>query len=196
MTKTITDPHSWFAIRCTSGREGKAIEAIEALAKKEALDLEAYMPAVTRWRRIRMSRKNVVREKFDRALFPGIVFIWAFPAHCGRISSEIEGVKFYTRRDAKGDNVVAVLPSAGIEAIRWLHIQGEFDETRPKGPEYTPAIGDKAYAEKGEWVGRIGEIVKIQAKHGTATLLIGKLRVKAELKTIRPAPVQEEEVAA
>lgn len=194
MTTNITDPHRWFALRCIAGRENKIIAAIADLARREALDMEAYMPAITRWRRVRVSRKNVVREKFDRALFPGIVFVWGFPAHCGRIDSEIDGVKFYTRRDGQGDNVPAVLPTAGIEAIRRLQAAGEFDETTPRAPDYTPAVGDKAFVEDGDWVSQLGEILKIKAKQGTATLIIDGRRVKAQLKTLRPEP--KEEVAA
>jgi transcription antitermination factor NusG len=191
---TITDPHRWFAVRCIAGREKKIIDTISELAKREHLDLEPYMPAITRWRRIRASRKNVVREKFDRALFPGIVFIWGFPAHCGRISSEVEGVKFYTRRDGLGENVPAILPTAGIDAIRRLQAAGEFDETRQKAPDYTPALHDRAYIEDQGWVSQIGEIVKIKKSQGTATLIIDGRRVKAQLKTLRPE--QKEEVAA
>lgn len=195
MTKTITaDPRRWFALRCIAGRENKIIAAIGELARRDALDLEAYMPAITRWRRVRFSRKVTVREKFDRALFPGIVFIWGFSSHCTAISGEVDGVKFYTRRDERGDNVPAIMPSRDIEAIRWMHIRGDFDETKPKEPDYTPAVGDRAFVENGDVVSRVGEILKIQAKHGTATLLIGKMRVKAQLKTLRPEP--KEEVAA
>lgn len=193
MTKTITaDLYRWYALRCIAGREAKIIEAIQDLAKRDELDLEPYMPAVTRWRRIRHSRKNVVREKFDRALFPGIVFISSVVSP--GMLAEIDGVRLYTRRDEKGENVPAIMPKADIERIRWMHISGEFDETRPKEPDYTPAVGDRAFVENGDVVSRVGEILKIQPKHGTATLLIGKMKVKAQLKTLRPEP--KEEVAA
>ena len=195
MTKTITaDPKRWFALRCIAGREAKIIDAIAELAKRDTLDVEGYTPMTTRWRRVRFSRKATVREKFDRALFPGIVFVLGFTSHCSAIASEVDGVKFYTRRDEKGDNVPAIMPKADIERIRWMHISGEFDETRPKEPDYTPAVGDRAYVENGDVVSRVGEILKIQPKHGTATLLIGKMKVKAQLKTLRPEP--KEEVAA
>lgn len=194
MTKTITDPRRWFAIRCIAGREGRIIAAIADLAHRQALDLEAYMPAVTRWRRIRSSRKNVVREKFDRALFPGIVFVSGLAVHCSVITSEVDGVKFYTSRNKRGDNVPAVMPTAGIEAIRRLQEAGEFDETRAKAPDYTPALNDRAYIEDKDWVSQIGEIVKIKKSQGTATLIIDGRRVKAQLKTLRPEP--KEEVAA
>ncbi|PZR36478.1 transcription termination/antitermination protein NusG [Caulobacter segnis] len=187
---TITDPARWFAARCASGRETKIIEAIEQLAKRDGLSIEPYMPTVTRWRRVRHHRKNVVREKFERALFPGIIFLKCISSPSA--VEEVEGVKLYTRRDGKGDNVPAIMPSRDIEAIRWMHINGEFDETRPKEPDYVPAVGDKAFVENGDVVSRVGEILKIQAKHGTATLLIGKMKVKAGLKTLRPAPKAEE----
>lgn len=192
MTKTVTDPRRWFALRCIAGRETKIIAAIEELAKRDALDLEPYMPAVTRWRRVRHHRKHVVREKFDRPLFPGIVFISSVVSP--GVLGEIDGVRLYTRRDEKGENVPAIMPKADIERIRWMHISGEFDETRPKEPDYTPEVGDRAFVENGDVVSRVGEILKIQAKHGTATLLIGKMKVKASLKTLRPE--QKEEVAA
>lgn len=192
MTVNITaDPYRWYAIRCTSGREAKIIEAIQALAKRDARDIEPYMPAVTRMRRIRISRKKVIQEKFDRALFPGIVFIRAVVSP-GAIE-EIDGVRFYTRRDASGDNVPAILPAAGIEAIRRLQDAGEFDETKPKDA-YTPKAGDKAFIDDGAWVSQIGEILKIKTSQGTATLIIDGRRVKAQLKTLRPEP--KEDVAA
>lgn len=193
MTQTITSyPRRWYALRCIAGREPKIIDAIAELAKRDTLDVEGYTPMITRWRRVRFSRKNVIREKFDRALFPGIVFVSAVVDPVAL--AEIDGVRLYTRRDEKGDNVPAIMPKADIERIRWMHISGEFDETRPKAPDYTPAVGDRAFVENGDVVSRVGEILKIQAKHGTATLLIGKMKVKAQLKTLRPEP--KEEVAA
>lgn len=199
MTKTVTDPRKWYAIRGVAGQEAKAIKFVEELAGGEAWDVEAYMPVVTRWRRIRFSRKATKREKFERPLFPGVFFFLALPTHCTRLTEvvkerKMQGVKFYTRCDEHLDNVPAIMPKADIERIRWMHISGEFDETRPKEPDYTPEVGDRAFVENGDVVSRVGEILKIQAKHGTATLLIGKMKVKAQLKTLRPEP--KEEVAA
>lgn len=194
MTVTITDPHRWYAVRCFAGREARQIAAIQELARNEALDLEVYMPAVTGQRRIRISRKKTVLEKYDRALFPGIIFIWAFGSHCDRIAKEVVGVKFYTRRNELFEDVPAIMPAAGIEAIRRCQARGDFDETKPKAPDYTPALHDRAYVEDQGWVSQIGEIVKIKKSQGTATLIIDGRRVKAQLKTLRPEP--KEDVAA
>ncbi len=206
MTTTITDPHRWFAIRCTSGREKLVCDAIVDMTLKEGgPDMTCYAPTATRWRRVRISRKFTMREKFNLALFPGIVFVWCSViedgAHCAINDAHrvavlgLDGVKeFYQVRNAAGEGRAAPLPSRAILQIQQRELQGEFDETRPKAADYTPVIGDKAFVEDGDWVSQIGEILKIKPSQGTATLIIDGRRVKARLKTLRPEP--KEEVAA
>lgn len=202
MTLTITSPHRWFAIRCASGREKRVCEAIFDLCLNDDLDLTAYTPMATRWRRVRLSRKYTRREKFDLALFPGIVFVWCAvlengadvaieESHYAAIKA-VDGVRdFYQVRNASGEGRAAPLPSRAILQIQARETQGEFDETRPKAPDYIPAVGDRAFVEDGDWVSHIGEILKIKVKQGTATLIIDGRRVKARLKTLRPEPKEE-----
>lgn len=205
MPVTINNAHRWFAVRCAVGREKRVCEAVFDLCANENVDVTAYTPFATRWRRVRFSRKYTRREKFDLALFPGIVFVWCGvtesgpdvaidEAHYAAIKG-VEGVRdFYQVRNAAGEGRAAPLPSRAILQIQVRESQGEFDETRPKAPDYTPAIGDRAFVEDGDWVSQIGEILKIKAKQGTATLIIDGRKVKARLKTLRPEP--KEEIAA
>lgn len=166
-------------------------ETLTALQAKNQLAVDHYMPAATRWRRIRVARKATVREKFDRALFPGIVFVWCFPAHFQAVKALDDVIEFYSIRNAAGEGRPAPLPAVAINQIRQRQAQGEFDETCPKHDGYRPAIGDKAFVEDTDWVSQIGEIVKIKPSQGTATLIIDGRRVKTPLKTLRPEPTQQ-----
>lgn len=207
MPETEITPHRWFAVRCVSGREVRVVEAVLKLATDKGVDLDAYTPVVTRWRRIRFSRKATVREKFELALFPGIVFVFAVAIEGEDLRFHIDGGQreaikdiddvrgFYEIRDATGEGRPAALPARAIDQIRLRQFQGEFDETRPKEPDYKPAVKDRAFIEDGDWVSKVGEILKIKASQGTATLMIDGRRVKAGLKKLRPEP-KEEEIAA
>ena len=133
----------WYGVRCATRQEAKVIERL-----KEA-KIEAYMPAIKRWR-----RRAGVREKADVAMFPGYVFVCCDIADLFRIRS-IEGVHQFVRRvNELGDYEPFVFPDEVIGNVLLAQDRGEFDETKTYH-EYRPKKGDQARVIAGRYRGWI-----------------------------------------
>lgn len=139
----------WFAIRTATRQELKAVTSLREL------DIFAYCPVETRWRRTPRTR-----TKADVPLFTGYIF------------AQLDAVGIALAHEADGVHAVVgafrdrpTIEAGKIEALQQAQADGLFDHTLSDPPIKAFSKGEKLKVIDGPFSGWIGEVTRAKGKN-------------------------------
>jgi transcription antitermination factor NusG len=165
--KSIEQVTPWFALRCATRQEKRAVEALEeAFAGVEGF--EAYLPVYVRWERLGHMK---TRTKKHRPLLPGYLFAM-IPNGDFCTAERADGVSSVLRyTNAAGELRPRGISSVLIHELRMIEASGEFDEAEPGSATSSLKIGQRVRVSGGQFTGLSGILMKLKGNKRASVLI-------------------------
>jgi transcription antitermination factor NusG len=151
----------WYAVRCATRQERRATDGLHQRG------FDTYAPMETRWRHLR-----AVKDKIQRPLFPGYLFVRCTPGDFYDIG-ETDGVSQFVRAPLNGIDLEPLpFPDECIGDLMARQHFGEFDQTRKTPMRTRPKAGDRANVIGGKWRGYVAQVLSTSATKRKAIVLL------------------------